>query len=105
MELKMNENLYVKEVAGGYQICIDMPDSSRNYMHCEPIKHLEDVSAYMKDLNGLQIEDVRIITDSSYYRLYLSIPVSDKDVELHFHSRKLNLNDVYFEKEMIESGT
>lgn len=105
MDLKLNETIYVREAVGGYQICIEMPDSSRNYLHCEVIKHIDLVSKYLKALDGISINEIGIITDAPYYRLYAAIPVDvDNQTVLHFHSRKLNLNDVFYEKELIESA-
>lgn len=105
MELKINENMYVQEKNGGYQICISMSDQSRNYIHCEVIKSLHEVEKYLKELDGLEITGtVEIIKDDTYYRLHVVILVEDANRALHFHSRKLNLNDAFFEKSMIEES-
>lgn len=100
----MNETLYVRQADGGYQICIDMPDQSRNFLHSEVIKELWQVSEYLKSLDGLSFDSVKIIKDGKYFRLAGTIIVEEtNDTALHFHSRKLNLNDAFFEKELIEN--
>ena len=104
MELKITQNLYLEKVNGGYQICIAMPDQSRNYMHCEILKNIEEALIFMKDLDEITLDSVAVIEDDKYYRIHAVILVDEGNRALHFHSRKLNLNDVIFEKMMIEDA-
>lgn len=101
MNLDM-KTLYVKEKDDGYVICIDMPDSSRNYLHSEIIKNLWQVQEYLKDLIGLELDGIDIEKDETYYRLSTAITVGDSEpIDLRFHSRKLNLNDAIYERHII----
>jgi hypothetical protein len=101
MELNA-KTVYVKEKDDGYTICIDMPDHSRNYLHCETIKELWKIQEYMKDILGLELDSVDIIKDDTYYRLQTTLFMGETaDTELHFHSRKLNINDAFYERELL----
>ena len=93
---------YIKLVKNekGYQIQIEMPDVSRNYVHSQEF-NLYDAIKYRDDLLDIELdkESILINEDGTYYRLYIPIMVGNNtDVEAIFHSRKLNLNDALFER-------
>ena len=97
-----DRTLYVKEKEDGYVICIDMPDSSRNYLHSDIIKNLWQVQECLNDLKGLELNGIDVEKDGTYYRLSTAITVSDSEpIDLHFHSRKMNLNDAFYERSLI----
>ncbi len=94
------DNVQLVKKDGKYVIHIIMPDGSKNYLHCEQWDLFHAIT-YRDDIIGLEIdkESIMVEEDETYYRLYLPLVVGeDSDVELKFHSRKLNLNDVMFER-------
>lgn len=99
--MKLDESNLVIDTKdkGKYVLKIMMPDGSRNYLHgliSDSINNL----VIERDLlleQEIYDQDVSIAEEDSYFRLNLSI----KDVngtEHFFHSRKLNINDVIFER-------
>lgn len=100
--MQLNEkNLYIKEHKDGYIVCIEMPDSSRNYLHCEPVKDLSEAIWIMQDFDGsMELEDAEVNKDGEYYRINIVLTDGRNKPQL-FHSRKLNLNDAIFERRLL----
>ena len=95
------KNLYIKENEKGYIVCIEMPDGSRNYLHNDPVKELLEAIWIVGDFDGdTEIKEVEIIKDGTYYRLELDL-VDGRGSHQKFHSRKLNLNDVVYERGLL----
>lgn len=91
-------NTYITEHKEGYSLNIQMPDGSRNYLHYT-CKDLESAIIVRELINECSIDHMNLIIgkDEGYYRLYLNI--NDCNGDFHkFHSRKLNLNDVVYER-------
>jgi len=100
-------NLYIKEIEDKqFVICIELPDNTRNYMHCQPMV-LNDCYTTIDELEGLDIpsdaNDPYLESDGTYYRVRMTIEPKNLSInhDLHFHSRKLNLNDAVRERQMI----
>ena len=80
-------------------MAIMMPDGSRNYLHTDLQMPINDVMV-CRDLlleQEFTQQEIEIKQDESYFRLEVNL----KDVngtDYKFHSRKLNLNDVVFER-------
>ena len=86
----------------GYALKILMPDGSGNYLHNGNKEDLNETILIRDLLLEQEINQEELLTkeDDRYFRLELRI----KDVnglEQYFHSRKLNLNDIVFEKELL----
>ena len=99
------DNVYLVKKDNQYIIHIGMPDGSKNYLHCQPFD-LYHAIMYRDNLIGLEIDkdSIQVNEDETYYRLYMPILVGETaDVELKFHSRKLNLNDVIYERMQIST--
>lgn len=97
--MQLNEsNVYITTHKEGYSVNIQMPDGSRNYLHHSEL-NLESAIIVKELVQECSIEhlNLSIITDDGYYRLILNIKDCNDDVH-RFHSRKLNLNDVIFER-------
>ena len=102
-----NSNLYIKQHGkDDYVICIELPDNSRNFIHCQPMV-LGDCVQILDDLIDFDINSDANIPyldlDGTYYRVKMTIepknmPFSES---LFFHSRKLNLNDAIRERQML----
>ena len=90
-------NTYITAHRGGFVVNIQMPDGSRNYLHCKQMD-LESAIVTRELIEEQDIDHMNIIIrpDGSYFRLIAIIKIND-DVE-EFHSRKLNLNDVVYER-------
>lgn len=94
-------NLKVMKHNDNFALKIMMPDGSDNFIHTEDndlLSILINRSLLLEqEINEQQIE---IIEDGTYYRLNLFL--EDVNDEKHkFHSRKLNLNDVVFERDQL----
>lgn len=95
------KNTYIAKHEDGYSIFIEIPDGSRNYLHCKKTD-LESAIIIQDLLFDTTIEEsnLEIIVDESYYRLHAKIKNINEDVT-KFHSRKLNLNDVLNERQLL----
>uniref|UniRef100_A0AAT9J7K1 ORF12 n=1 Tax=Nitrosopumilaceae spindle-shaped virus TaxID=3065433 RepID=A0AAT9J7K1_9VIRU len=92
-----SSNLYLQKNQKGYEVCIAMPDGSRNHLHNEP-SPLDEAIWIMGDFDGqYELEDVNVIEDGSYFRLQLNLTDGRGKPQV-FHSRKLNLNDAIYER-------
>lgn len=82
-----------------FELRIYMPDGSRNYLHAKCLT-LEDalVSRELVDEITLDHMNIGIIEDGKYYRIVTKIGVNHDETDVRFHSRKLNLNDVVYER-------
>lgn len=101
-----DDNVRLMKSKKGYQIIIEMPDGSRNYIHSQEFM-LPLAIQYRDDIIGLELdkETVQIQEDEAYYRLYVPIIVGENaEFEAQFHSRKLNLQDVLFERMQLIEG-
>lgn len=101
-----DDNVRLEKTAKGYCIKIEMPDGSHNYLHSQDF-NLQVAIGYRDDIIGLELdkESIQINEDEGYYRLYIPINVGETaEFEAQFHSRKLNLNDVLFERMQLMEG-
>ena len=95
-------NLKVFKHEKGYCLKIMMPDGSDNYLHMQLYNDIESI-LLIRDLlleQEIYQPDLQIMEDGTYYRIWLSIKDVNGD-SYQFHSRKLNLNDVVFERMQI----
>ena len=101
MQLNKN-NLYVKKHNKGFSILIEMPDSSRNYLHTEPMSYMHNACAIKVSLEELQLNDENtwIVRDDSYMRIHCKLKYGKNRI-MEFHSRQLNDNDAAAEFEML----
>lgn len=98
--MKLDEdNLKVFKHDKGHCLKIIMPDGSGNYLH---LQLYNDVNSMLiiRDLlleQEIYMQDVEVIEDGTYYRLNVTLKDCNND-SYDFHSRKLNLNDVVYER-------
>lgn len=104
-------NLYIKSHGQDqFVVCIELPDNSRNFIHCQPMV-LGDCVSIVDELNGLDIpsdaNDPYLELDGTYYRVKMTIGSQEFSFSeyLDFHSRKLNLNDAVRERQMLVEET
>ena len=91
----------VVEYHHGFTIRIMMPDGSGNYLHTG--RHdLESILVIRSLILDQEIyeQQISIVKDEDYYRLNLLVEDCNND-KYQFHSRKLNLNDVVFERDQL----
>lgn len=83
-----------------FTVRIYMPDGSRNYVHSKDMD-LESAIITRELIIDQSIDHVNIVVrrDGDYYRLVVVLKLNDDTEE--FHSRKLNLNDVVFERNQL----
>ncbi len=101
--MKLDEsNLKIFKHNKGHCLKILMPDGSDNYLHLQLYNDVESIMLIRDLLLEQEIyqPDLEIIEDDSYYRIWLTLKDVNGDSYL-FHSRKLNLNDVVFERMQI----
>ena len=110
--MKLTEsNLYIQPHGkDNFVICIALPDNSRNFIHCQSMI-LGDCINILDDLIGVDIpSDANapyLDLDGTYYRVKMTIQSDNFSFSsyLHFHSRKLNLNDAVKERQMLLQPT
>ena len=98
--MKLTEsNLIIQSHKSGFCMAIMMPDGSRNYLHTDLQMSINDVIVCRDLLLGQEFynQDIDIKQDESYFRLHVNLK-DPNGTEYEFHSRKLNLNDVVFER-------
>lgn len=98
--MKLSEsNLKVFKAEKGHCLKIIMPDGSDNYLHLQLYNDIESMCLIRDLLMDTEFyqDSIHIIEDEGYYRLILLIKDVNGD-SYEFHSRKLNLNDVVFER-------
>ena len=97
-------NTYITSDHKGFNINIEMPDGSRNYLH-HRVQEIES-AIIVRELileNSIDHMNLRLVFDEGYYRIYVTIEDANKDRHV-FHSRKLNLNDAIYERmQLIEA--
>lgn len=100
------ENCYVAKHGKFFTIRIEMP-KSRNFIHANEMI-LEKIRFARKDLIGQKIGNwcTKIEEEDGYYRIDVSLHFGeqiegDNKFVIGFHSRKLNLNDVVNEYDML----
>jgi len=93
------ENLKVFRHHEGYGLQIMMPDDSGNYLHNGNQIDLNDTLITRALLLEQEIfeHDIHIKKEDGYFRIELRLKDVNGNKE-YFHSRKLNLNDVVFER-------
>ncbi|MDE1867756.1 MAG: hypothetical protein KGI08_08635 [Thaumarchaeota archaeon] len=98
-----HSNTYIKQHGDGYVICIDTPERTRNYIHCEKIP-LDTILLIKSDILNQKIGNwnTEIVPDGNYFRINVILKhglqlSGENDKDLKFHSRLLNLNDAEFE--------
>lgn len=98
MKLTAGNTYIVKNKNNKYELRIEMPDGSRNYIHCQEFQDLDSAILIREIIEEQDIDylNLRISYDEEYYRLYFYLNNNDDIIE--FHSRKLNLNDVIYER-------
>lgn len=91
-------NTFITVHGNLYTVNIQMPDGSRNYLHHKEVS-LESAIIVRELLEECSIDHMNttIIPEDGYYRLIVNIADCNDDKH-KFHSRKLNLNDVIFER-------
>ena len=101
--MKLDEsNLKVFKHDKGHCLKIIMPDGSDNYLHLQVFNDVHSI-LLMRDLlleQEIYENDLQVKEDGTYYRLWLNLKDCNGD-EYPFHSRKLNLNDVVYERMQI----
>jgi len=97
MELS-DSNMYIEKHDNMFEIRIQMPDGSRNYLH-RIERELQSAIIVMELLDEHSIDHMNLIitSDGSYYRIVVNIKDCNDDYH-RFHSRKLNLNDALYER-------
>jgi len=82
-----------------FALKIIMPDDSDNYLHSGGRVDLHDVLLIRDLLLDQEIyePDIEIIRDEKYFRIQLKVQDVNDDKVL-FHSRKMNINDVVYER-------
>ena len=90
-------NTYLTAHHGKFAVNIQMPDGSRNHLHSRAMD-LQSAIATRDLIEDQDIDHVNLLVrpDGSYFRLIAIMKIND-DLE-EFHSRKLNLNDVIYER-------
>ena len=111
--MKIDEkNLYITKVVEDnnkwyYELRIEYPDKSRNFLHWDDEGRTQDLNELINTKttilsfdNEINEETCRAIDDGTYYRIEapITIPTYKSGIEVTFHSRKLNLNDVVSER-------
>ena len=104
-------NLYVAQVKKHdkkhYELRLEYPDGSRNFLHWGEMGSDEDLNRLLiiRDLitlEKIQLDggNLKIVSDEKYYRINLSfqIETAEGSVDVLMHSRKLNLNDAVNER-------
>ena len=95
-------NLKVFKHVKGHCLKIMMPDGSDNYLHLQLYNDIESI-LLMRDLlleQEIYESNIAIREDDRYYRIYLNLKDVNDDL-YSFHSRKLNINDVVFERSQL----
>jgi len=97
MELNVG-NTFITKHGKFYTVNIQMPDGSRNFLHHKELG-LESALIVRELVEECSIDhmNLNIIEEDKYYRLVANIKDCNGD-EHRFHSRKLNLNDVVYER-------
>src|SRR3972149_8726559 len=109
-----HNNCYLEKHDTGYSICISLPDNSKNYIHSDTLSILDLALKYRESLllRAIEPENCKIKEDGSYYRINVIFEIYPDPFDvvseitklptiyLLFHSRKLNLNDAIFERDL-----
>ncbi|MCH7561590.1 MAG: hypothetical protein IIC67_09560 [Thaumarchaeota archaeon] len=96
-------NLKVLQKKEQFVLQILMPDGSKNYLHSDLIHDINDAVKLRDELMGIVIcsENILIINVEAYFRIDVILR-NDQTTKLYsFHSRKLNVTDVVFEREQL----
>lgn len=94
-------NLKVFKHNNEFALQIIMPDESKNFLHSESFLDINDAVKIKDQLMGMVVrsENLLILNDESYFRI--DVVLRPKEKSYSFHSRKLNLNDVVFERDQL----
>lgn len=95
-------NLVIREHDKMFRLCILMPNESGNYLHSADIPTIDDALINRDLLLDQEISsiDVTVREHDRYFRIILDI--KDVNGTTHsFHSRKMNVIDVVFERDEI----
>ena len=96
-------NTYLRRHGSGYAVHIEMPDKSRNFLHCESMP-LEKAIELRDNIIDQEIvaEIIKIRKHPKYPKYYrIVIPAETARIKTIFHSRALNLNDVIAERTLL----
>lgn len=99
----IRHNLYIQKHGDGLAIYLEMPNESRNYLHTEVYGDIDSIIEdydFLLDDKGINNSVLKIQEEDSYYRIYLRYIRHDTEHRriITFHSRKLNINDVLYER-------
>lgn len=99
MNISFN-NTYIAKHENRFAVHIEMPDGSRNFLHCK-IMDLESAIITRELIDGQSIDQMNLQIKKhtkypKYYQLIASLKCNEEIEE--FHSRALNINDVVFER-------
>ncbi len=99
MQLTRN-NVIIEKHDDQFTVKIMMPNFSRNYLHCEKMS-LEDAVVVRDTITEQSIDHMNLSIQESekYFRLILKLEIGGK--EIVFHSRKLNVIDAVFERDLL----
>ena len=103
--MQLNEgNTFITEHDKGYIVNIQMPDGSRNSLHCK-VQDLESTIITREMIMENSIDHMNIIIErvDKYFRLLVAVKDCNSETVV-FHSRKLNLNDVVYERMQLLSA-
>ena len=106
-----HSNCYLEKHDTGYSICISLPDNSKNYIHSDTLSIIDLALKYRESLllRSIEPENCTIKEEGSYYRINVMFEIYPEVTEINklstiyilFHSRKLNLNDAVFERDLL----
>lgn len=93
-------NTYISKHENKFAVHIEMPDGSRNYLHCK-IMDLESAIVTRELIDGQSIDHMSLLIKKhvkypKYYQLIANLNCNDEVEE--FHSRALNVNDAVSER-------
>ena len=107
-------NVYVVKVENTigsfYELRIDYPDNSRNFLHWDDEGRTRNLQQLLEVRDRIIAQKITLdrlntkaVEDGVYYRLESSFIIRTKDDEQQIvaHSRKLNLNDVVYERDLL----
>lgn len=101
MELDKNNLVIYQLDQLTYGLKILMPNDTLNFLH-GPKSTLENILIIRDQLSesAFYEQDIKIKEEDKYFRLYITVTNSNNENYL-FHSRKLNLNDVIKERDLL----
>lgn len=86
----------------GYVLKVFLEGYLKNYIHTKPIKELDEIiKTYDAVINKqITLDTLEVVEDDGYYRIKVKI-LSRMEIPVIFHSRKLNLADLMYERGLL----